>query len=60
MHQKADDTAYKKKCEILKRSKPSEVLFQQGLLGIPGSVCALKEITVSKYQGTGSAWASGN
>lgn len=35
---------------IPENSKASEVLLQQGLLGIQGSVHALKEITVSKYQ----------
>lgn len=51
MHQRAHDIGYEKKCGFLKRSKASEVLFQQGLLGIQGSVHALKEITEAKYQG---------
>lgn len=50
MHQRADDIGFEKKCDFLKRIKASEVLFQQGLLGIQGSLHALKEITVYKYQ----------
>lgn len=50
MHQRPDDIWYEQEYKFLQRSKANEVLFQQGLSGIPGSVHALKEVTVSKYQ----------